>query len=270
MPSLPPPDYPINDILRLAGRIPSTPNEIDGILEKLFGPPREDEATILARKSHRLPFTPLEEFDKAIKGFFDDGPAAASSRFAALQTAVMSGETVVDSNDSVPFMEDFIAQMYPWNSCKLATTLVLLFASTPEPEAMFKALQFQARSLGGLPTMETILGSPSADLPKRFSQAKVAAIDGKVGKVTVLGVVLVDVEMVERGEKRSQDMRYTSFAHSFVMAIGREGVRVYQAWGQHGYRLDKYLMRGGSRLRSWKEAKTFLKRFQKLSCSQVG
>jgi len=117
--------------------------------------------------------------------------------------------------------------------------------------------------------MEEILSSPSADLQKRFSQAKVAAIDGKVGKVTVLGVVLVDVEMIERGEMKSHDMRYTSFAHSFVMAIGREGFRVYQAWGQHGYHLDKYLMRGDSRLRSYKEAKTFLKRFQKLSRSQV-
>lgn len=134
---------------------------------------------------------------------------------------------------------------------------------------MLEALRFQARSLGGVPTMAEILSPPSADLPKLFSEAKVAAIDGKVGKMTVLGVSLVDVKMIERGEKKSLDMRYTSFAHSFVLAVGREGFRVFQAWGEHGYRLDQFLMRGGSRLRTWKEAKRFLKKFQKLTRSQV-
>jgi hypothetical protein len=58
--------------------------------------------------------------------------------------------------------------------------------------------------------MVEISNTPSADLPRRFTQAKKAAIDGKIGKVTVLGVSLVDVEMIERGEKRSKDMNYTS------------------------------------------------------------
>ena len=133
---------------------------------------------------------------------------------------------------------------------------------------MLEALRFQARSLGGVPTMAEILSPPSADLPKLFSEAKVAAIDGKVGKMTVLGVSLVDVKMIERGEKKSLDMRYTSFAHSFVLAVGREGFRVFQAWGEHGYRLDQFLMRGGSRLRTWKEAKRFLKKFQNLQLSE--
>lgn len=265
MSTLPPPGHPINDILQLSGAIPSTPTEIDSILERTWGPPRVDEATILARRSLGLPFTPLEELDKAVKRFFDEGPAVASQKFGALQSAVLDGETVVDLGFAFPFIE----RQIPWNSCKLATTLVLLFACSAEPQFMLEALRFQARSLGGLPTMAEILRSPSADLRKRFSEAKVAAIDGKVGKVTVLGVSLVDVEMIERGEKKSLDMRYTSFAHSFVLAIGREGFRVFQAWGKHGYRLDQYLMRGGSRLRTWEEAKRFLKKFQKLTRSQV-
>ncbi|OJJ65556.1 hypothetical protein ASPBRDRAFT_532719 [Aspergillus brasiliensis CBS 101740] len=70
--------------------------------------------------------------------------------------------------------------------------------------------------------------------------------------------------MIERGERQSRDMNYTSFAHCFVLAIGREGFRVYQAWGEHGYRLDEYLKRGGSQLRSWQEATAFLKNFGKL------
>lgn len=90
--------------------------------------------------------------------------------------------------------------------------------------------------------MAEISSTPSADLPKCFTQAKKAAIDGKIGKLTVLGVSLGDVEMIERGEKKSKDIDYTSFAHTFVLAIGREGFRVYQAWGEHGYRLDQWLM----------------------------
>lgn len=49
--------------------------------------------------------------------------------------------------------------------------------------------------------------------------------------MTVLGVSLIDVEMIEQGEKKSLDMCYTSFEHSFVLAIGREGFWVFQAWG---------------------------------------
>lgn len=266
---VPPPDHPIHDILRLTRGTLTTPTEVDSTMERLFGPQRVNEATIHARRSLGLSLTPLEELDKAVKGFFDDGPATASKKFAALQSAVLFGETSIELDNPPSFMEDFIIQKFPWNSCKLATTLVLLYASSPEPESMSEALKFQSRSLGGLPTMAEILNRPSADLRLRFSRAKVDAIDGKTGKVTVLGVVLADVEMIERGEQRSLDMRYTSFAHSFVLAVGREGFRVYQAWGQHGYRLDKYLMGGGSRLRSWKEARKFLKKFQKLSCSQV-
>lgn len=73
----------------LNGTIPFTPTEIDSILEKIRGPPRVDEATILARRSLGLPFTPLEELDKAVKRFFDEGPAAASKKFGALQSAVL-------------------------------------------------------------------------------------------------------------------------------------------------------------------------------------
>jgi hypothetical protein len=78
---------------------------------------------------------------------------------------------------------------------------------------------------------------------------------------TVLGVSLIDMEMIERGEKRSSDMWYTS--------VGQEGFRVFQAWGERGYRLDQYLMKGSSRLRPWKEAKAFLKPFRVLVRSQA-
>ncbi|KAJ6003539.1 hypothetical protein N7522_006231 [Penicillium canescens] len=212
--------------------------------------------------------TPLEELDFEVKKFFDKGPLDASIKFHALQGAVLEGTTVVDIYGAQDLPPIFV-QAIPWNSCKLATTLVLLFACPSESECILNALKYQSRSLGGLPTMADIVNTPSADLPERFARAKKAAIDGKFGETTVFGVSLVDVEMIERGETGSSDMRYSSFAHSFVLAVGREGVRVFQAWGEHGYRLDQYLMRGGSRLRNWQDAKKFLKTFSKLACSQV-
>ncbi|GCB24463.1 hypothetical protein AAWM_07348 [Aspergillus awamori] len=218
--SLPPPDHPICDILRLSGRLSCTPVELDGALERIWGK-REDEATLAVRARMGLPYTPLEELDLRIVWGIHNSPGRESS---------------IDG--------DFLLL----NAClgipaKLATTLVLLFASPREPQAMYMALKWQSRSLGGLPTIADISSTASSDLPKQFSQAKKAAIDGKIGKTTVLGVSLVDVEMIERG---------------------REGFRVYQAWGEHGYRLDEYLKRGGSQLRSWQEATAFLKSFRKL------
>ncbi|RDK38738.1 hypothetical protein M752DRAFT_286324 [Aspergillus phoenicis ATCC 13157] len=76
--------------------------------------------------------------------------------------------------------------------------------------------------------MADISSMNSFNLPKQFSQAKKAVIDGKIGKIIVLGVSLINVEMIERGERHSRDMNYTSFAYCFVLAIGREGFRVYQ------------------------------------------
>lgn len=83
-----------------------------------------DEATILARRSLGLPFTHLEELDNTVKVFFDGGPAVTSKKFAALQSAVLDGETEVDLGFVLPFME----RQIPWNPCRLATTLVLLLA----------------------------------------------------------------------------------------------------------------------------------------------
>ena len=157
----------------------------------------------------------------------------------------------------------------PWNSCLLATTLLLVFAAPKDPDAMHSALKFSSSTLGGQPTMAMINATPSVDLAIRFARAKKLAVDGKVGKVTVLGVNLVDVEMIKRGETRRKPTGYSSFAHSFVLGVGREGWRLFQAWGKHGYTLDQWLDRRGSRLRNWKEAKAFVKDFGVLATSEV-
>lgn len=48
--------------------------------------------------------------------------------------------------------------------------------------------------------MEMTKNTPSARLATTFAEAKKVALDGEFGKVTVLGVSLVDVEMIERGK----------------------------------------------------------------------
>jgi len=99
--------------------------------------------------------------------------------------------------------------------------------------------------------MAIINSYPSANLTTRFAKAKKAAIDGKVGKVTVLGVSLVDVEMIKRGENSNKLMGYSSSAHTFVLG---EGWRIFQAWGEHGCTLYEFIDRDGARLRDWDEA----------------
>ncbi|KAF3388231.1 putative arsenite methyltransferase [Talaromyces pinophilus] len=219
-------DDRVNDILRLVESL-QLPNDHNHLLIKEHDETLSvDKTTLAVREKMGLPFTPLEELDNALKYFFRDGPEAASYTFDALRTAVVKGKTnVVVDEKRMRYMGPIVARLAPWSSCKLACTLVLLFASPSDQDSMLKALRWQSASLGGLPTMAEISSTPSADLPRRFTQAKKAAIDGKFGKVTVLGVDLVDVEMIERGEKKSKYMDFTSFAHNFVLAIGREGFR---------------------------------------------
>lgn len=64
----------------------------------------------VARRSVGLPYTPLEEFDEVVKGFFDEGAAAASLKFAALKSAVLRGDTRVDLACRLRLMDSFIIE----------------------------------------------------------------------------------------------------------------------------------------------------------------
>ncbi|CAF9940458.1 MAG: hypothetical protein ALECFALPRED_008680 [Alectoria fallacina] len=189
---------------------------------------------------------PLNHLFAKIDLFFADGTQTASIRFAAIQATVTEGEAEVTHSSCQVASRTLAGNSLPWNSCKLAATLVLLHAVPTDAQVMFEALKFQSQSLGGLQTMSTISGAPSASLASRFAQAKKAAVDGKVGTCTVLAVSLVDVEMIERGESRSKPM----------------------SWGEHGYTLDEYLERDGARPGDWKEAKAFLKAFLVLATAE--
>ncbi|OJJ99462.1 hypothetical protein ASPACDRAFT_1857021 [Aspergillus aculeatus ATCC 16872] len=216
--------------------------------------------------------TPLEVLDSELRSFFAEGIQAASNRITALRVAVLRGETAVDLRPRASPYPPHRALKPPrpsiWNLSYVAATLVLLLASPPDREATRAALKWQSQEMAGLPSMAEIWKTASADLGKRFAQAKKVAIDGKVATVTVLGVDLVDVEMLDRGEIKNRDRDYTSFAHTFVLTVGREGFRVYQAWRAQGHRFDQVLGNDGSRLRSWAESKSFLRSFGRLCRAQ--
>lgn len=60
-----------------------------------------------------------------------------------------------------------------------------------------------------------------------------------------------------------------SFAHSFFIAVGVEGVRIFMSCGVHPkmpyYTLSQYIARDGARLRSWDKAQKFVDDFMILS-----
>ena len=71
--------------------------------------------------------------------------------------------------------------------------------------------------------MAVIDSIPSANLKTRFARAEKAVIDGNLVKVIVLGVRLVEFEMVEKCEIEGKDVGYLSFMQTFVLGIVRRG-----------------------------------------------
>ncbi|EOA85692.1 uncharacterized protein SETTUDRAFT_111360 [Exserohilum turcica Et28A] len=201
--------------------------------------------------------------------FFSFGPDLASFVFGKLQGFAAGGSNkLIGSKFDVSLSgldSKSLSQwssLYPWNSCKMAATLVLLFAAPRDSESLFFAVKTQSRSLGGLPTLEHIRETPSASLDTAYRRAKQDAFgDGK--RTTVMAVNLTDVHIFELVEQGKAQLHF-SFAHVFVIAVGPEGAVIWQSWGKFGYRLDEYLNRGGGQLRDWQEADQFVNDFTKL------
>ncbi|KAF8598099.1 hypothetical protein BDV93DRAFT_451711 [Ceratobasidium sp. AG-I] len=146
-------------------------------------------------------------------------------------------------------------------SCKLAVTIVLQILA--RDELLYECLAWNSRSLGGLPTVAQIHSRPSASLPIAFGRAKEAALNDQ--KSTALAVNIVDIELMERGEGYTLgSLNYMSFAHAFVAFIGPEGMRVLQAWGEHGYSLGENIRSPASKLLDWTEAEEFVNQYDRL------
>lgn len=193
---------------------------------------------------------------------------AASLQFATLQSNALVGKWT-SQQLKLPEVRDAatVAKAFPWNSSKVATTLVIFEAATRKQTR--DALEFILMPRGGKLTIDDVINTPSVDLEKELISAKMAADDGNVGKVTVLGVHLVDLERL-KGEAYDEDEdRYTSFDHSFALGIGREGVRLYQAGAPQELNFFDWMREGKARVRSWKEMSTFINSFRVVCTDMV-
>ncbi|KUI68787.1 hypothetical protein VM1G_04420 [Cytospora mali] len=214
--------------------------------------------------------TPLSLLQAMVESFFTFGPNMASFLFSKLQMAVRfenfeitaSSRLKVGTLVQLPSMD---LKKFPWNSCKMSASLVLLLAAHATPESLYETLKTQSRSMGGMPTRESLASSISDSLSVKFQRAKRAALEE--GKTTVMGVTLVDKYIFELlGRSVAED--YFSFSHTFVMGVGPEGVVIWQGFGEHGYRLDEYIRDGHAGVRSWDEAKQFVADFEKLASAK--
>ncbi|MCJ1281915.1 hypothetical protein MMC26_001238 [Xylographa opegraphella] len=208
------------------------------------------------------PLSPLAFLHDRILSIFQDGRKRSAGKFLALRQLVLDGTDPVLDFDAN--LQAIGTGRIGWNVCELVAGTVMVVASPCDRRQNKQALRFASRILGGLPTMRTVGTVPSADLGEYFRVAKKAAIDGHVGKLTVLGVNLVDVGMLER-KQAGKDLGYTSFEHTFVLGIGREGFRMWSAWARCDYQLDDLAKPTGARLRDWDEGKELLKFFKILT-----
>ncbi|CZR54407.1 uncharacterized protein PAC_04291 [Phialocephala subalpina] len=137
--------------------------------------------------------SPLQALIEEIANNFRSSPDRASKTFANIQDAVLNNTTRVRDH-----MQPLASFTHPWNSCKLAATLVLVLASSKD--TMLEAMKFQSRSLGGLPNLEITRSTPTTSFSTAFEIAKSVAL-GPGKKTTILGVSLVDMHIFELAEK---------------------------------------------------------------------
>jgi hypothetical protein len=99
----------------------------------------------------------------------------------------------------------------------------------------------------------------------RIHYARARSRASSRGEITVLVVALGDLEMMVRwGSGGSLGTRYESYSHAFVIVVAPEGVRVLQAWGEHGYSLRENLGSVSSRLRSFREGEEYVNDYARL------
>lgn len=226
--------------------------------------PVPDESKVVStreRWSRPESTTPLSELQYVVSEIFKAGLQQASIIFHAILGAAQKGTTDAQTRE--------LTMPVPWNSCKAAATFVGLFACPTEQ--LFEILKFQITSLGYTPDLGMIRKTPTTSFLKAFKAAKERA-RGQERVTTVMMVSLFDVHILELAAVGNSE-GYTSFAHTFVVGVGPEGVVVWQGlgydWGELGYGLDEYVARDGAKVRSWQEAGDFADRFDKLTQHKV-
>lgn len=122
----------------------------------------------------------------------------ASFIYTQMEDAVDKKTTaVIVRYEAVPDYFNYQMEL-PWNSYKLAATLVLL-CSSPR-NGMFQAIQFMSHRLCCLLTASLMRRAPSASFGKAFAAAKELALSHQES-TTVIGVSLVDVHIFELADR---------------------------------------------------------------------
>lgn len=217
----------------------------------------EDIIRALRRPASDNVQSALLALQQQVLNIFKHGPQRATGIYGSLLEAALSGLTKAKIPDGdLPIL---------WNSCRAAATLVGLLAC---PSGRFdEVMEFLSRDLGDRTTLKAIRETPSASLHTAFQDAKALACSEKRTS-SVIEVSLTDVHIFELTE-RGRSEGYTSFAHSFVLGIGPEGVVVWQSWGEHGYGLDQWVNNGRARVQTWQEAGDLVGVFEKFAAYKV-
>ncbi|KAF2499483.1 hypothetical protein BU16DRAFT_579040 [Lophium mytilinum] len=216
--------------------------------------------TVSALKFPETTMTPIAALKAHVEALLSKDLSIAMFVWHRISAAI--DDEILDVQADIKDYQTLKSQFDPilWKSCKLTTSLLLCLAAPQDK--MQAALKFRSKIRGGMPTLDQIRTTPSESFRGAYAKAKEAAM--KEGKTTIVAVSLTDVHIFELAA-RGKSEPWFSFAHTFVVGFGPEGFVVWQAWGEHGYRLDEWTAKDGTRVRSWEEAEAFTKDFEKLA-----
>ena len=236
----------------------------------------EEVKQLMERLNASSPSTsPLMVLKHLVEAFFAKGPFKASHASEALCSAIVDdhmklngGKAIIELSNFDRKTDDYYATLLAWYPSFFIASLVLFLAAPPNKAELLAAAKSQSSCLGGRPTFHTVRSQPSASLRTAFQTAKAAAL-GPQSLTTVMVVEIVDAHWLEAREKTPND--HLNFGHVFTLALGREGVVIWQSWGKPGagYLFQEYLTRAGGRLRDWKEGEDFVGKFEKWIVGKV-
>lgn len=230
------------------------------------------------------PLSVLTWIQRYLRVFFSRGSQNASQLYLRLEVAVRCQRTTVNKFrvSETPPNQDGLS--VPWSSLRLAMSLVLVLAASPEE--MYETLKRYTRSLSGGPialarVRDTTSTSLRAAMAKSEAEARgsqhlnVVKITTKMKdhlppKITILGVNFIDINYLKNSASvPGFEECHTSFSRYFVIGAGPEGFIVWQAGGDGSYGLNEYINRGSDRIRNWSEAPKFLADFERLAVEKV-
>lgn len=169
----------------------------------------------------------------------------------------------------VPFSE--IGWKYPWSSCKVVATLILLLVSKPGCALKRAAITPLSHMLGGcsIPSPSELERSRCPyRLSKLFEKAKADA--ELPSTCTALFIKVIDVEIM-RNPFKSGTVRPETFTHSCIMTISKSGVYLFQAYGPLGYTLLQHIEeQDRSFPMSLVEGETWVRRFESFAMQRGG